>query len=185
MQLPREPRTGDRVEASTVAQIIRYLRSITPRGGLGVRVSTTANGTTFSAAEQSAGRGGAAEGDHPFKVTDATDATNGRVSVVFGQVNSVTPTIGGTALNAGPDPIVLANGTWVIYLKVTVDAEGLITAAIIDATYPLPANDETYGHLTLAIVTVAANAVTAIHQSVTHSLGHQKCGVEVHNFWGI
>lgn len=47
--LPRPPRSGDPVQARLIAQIIAYLRAITPRGGPGVLVSRTAAGTTIAA----------------------------------------------------------------------------------------------------------------------------------------
>lgn len=50
LELPREPEPGDPIAARDIAALIRYVRSITPRGGPGIRVSTLASGTTISAA---------------------------------------------------------------------------------------------------------------------------------------
>lgn len=121
---------------------------------------------------------------HPFLVSDASTGGSAYVRVRFGQVNSVTPTIGGTALDhASPPSLAVVSG--VVYLVVTTDGDGLVTAAGIGNAASLPASDATYGYLTLAAVTVSGGAVTALSQSVTHSLGHQKCGTTVHNFWGL
>jgi hypothetical protein len=129
-----------------------------------------------------AARGGAFA--HPFRVADATTGGTARVAVRFGQVNSITPTIGGVALDySTPPTLVVISG--VVYLRVNLDGDGLITSAIIGNAATLPAATSTEGYLTLATVTVAANAVASLAQSVTHSLGHQKCGSTVHNFWGL
>lgn len=184
MQLPREPRIGEKLDAAWGAQVIRYLRSITPTGGPGVRARQWAGGTTLEAAEQRGGATAAAE--HPFLVADVstTDPAAAKVSVVFGQVNSITPTIGGTALDADPAPT-LTVITGVVYLRVNLDVDGLVTTAIVANAATLPANTATEGYLTLATVTVAANAITALNQAVTHALSVRRCGVSDIHFWGL
>ena len=121
---------------------------------------------------------------HPFLVSDVSTESVAKVSVQFGQVNSVTPTIGGTALDNATTPE-LTVSTGVIYLKVEVDEDGLIVAATIHNAASIPANDADFGHITLATLAVTGAAITALNQSVTHSLGHQKCGTTTHNFWGV
>ncbi len=183
MQLPREPRPGDNLDGAWGAQVVRYLRAITPRGGPGVRVAGSSGGTTFSAAP---GGLAAVAAAHPFEVLDAstTGPAAAKVTVRFGQVNSVTPTTGGSAPDADPAPaLTVVSG--VVYLRVNLDVDGIVTSAEILSGATLPAQTETEGYLTLATVTVASDAVTAINQAVTHSLGHQLCGAAVHNFWGL
>lgn len=184
MQLPREPRSGDPIDGSFGAQIVRYLRAITPRPSGSVRVRTTAGGTTFDAALP-ARAGGSAQWTHPFQVLDASTATPAaKVTIRFGQVNSITPTIGGTAMDADPAPtLTVISG--VVYLACTLNGAGAITAAAIANAAAQPANDATHGYLTLATVTVASDAVTAINQAVTHSLQMRKCGVADMHFWGV
>lgn len=185
LQLPREPRAGDKLDASWGAQIVRFLRSITPRSGPGVLVKLTANGATFSGA----GPGNTtSEMTHPFQVVDASTETQAKVRVVFGQVHSVTPTIGGDPLDADPDdPPLLNVENGVVYLAVVLDADDdyAITSASIHCDGTLPDEDATHGYITLATVTVDDGVLTAINQSVTHSLGHQKCGEDTHNFWAV
>lgn len=179
MQLPREPRAGDPLDGAWGAQVVRYLRSITLVNGPGVRVRHWAGGTTLEAAKAKA----ASAATHPFQVVDAsTAAPAAKVRVVFGQVNSITPTIDATYLDYDPTLTVVSG---VVYLKVNLDGDGLVASAEIGNAAALPADTATEGHLTLANVNVAADAVIAISQSVTHSLGHQKCGEDIHNFWGL
>jgi hypothetical protein len=130
---------------------------------------------------------------HPFQVTDASTNAGAAVRVRFGQVNSVTPTIddgGDTPLDTSPAPV-LSVISGVVYLEVLLDEDGLVTSAEVlnAATLPDPVeySESTPGkaYVTLATVTVADDAVTAINQSVTHSLGFQKCGEGVYNFWGL
>lgn len=47
LQLPREPRPGEKLDGNWGALIVRYLRSITPRSSPNFLVSIGANGTTF------------------------------------------------------------------------------------------------------------------------------------------
>ncbi|WP_414664907.1 hypothetical protein [Horticoccus sp. 23ND18S-11] len=182
MQLPREPRPGDKLDGAWAAQVVRYLRAITPRSGPGVRVREYAGGTVFEAAEAVSRI--AAQIGHPFLVTDATTETTAKVAVQFGQVNSITPTIGGTALDdATPPVLTVASG--IVYLAVVVDGTGLITSASIHNDTTLPAADATHGYITLATVTVASSAVTAINQAVSGSLQHLMCGEDVHLFGSV
>ncbi len=181
MQLPREPRAGETLDFAWGQQVIRYLRSITPRSGPGVRVNGGGGGTTFSAsivARQPSA-------SHPFKVLNASTATEAKVRVVFGQVNSITPTIATVALGTDPAPeLTVVSG--VVYLKITVDEEtGVVSTAEIGNAATLPASTVTEGYLTLAEVTVASDAVTAINQAVTHSLGSRRCGTNDYHFWGL
>lgn len=122
---------------------------------------------------------------HPFKVSNASAATPAaaRVKVRFGQVNNITPTINDVALGTTPEPV-LSVATGVVFLEVTVDEGEVTTVRVLNAE-TVPANTADKGHIVLAAVTVANNRVTAINQSVTRSLGHQKCGGTIHNFWGV
>jgi hypothetical protein len=182
MQLPREPRSGDRLDWAWGQQVVRYLRSITPTGGPGVRRRQWAGGTTFEAAPGVSFR--AMDPGYPFKVEDVSTETDALVSVQFGQVNSVTQTIGGVSLD-NPTTPTLAVATGVVYLAVEVDEDGLVIAATIHNAAAKPANDATHGYVTLASVAVSSGVITALLPSVTHSLGYQKCSATVHNFWGL
>lgn len=190
LSLPREPRRGEPLSAAWAADMVRYMRMITPVGSPGVRVSLTAGGSVISISRMTDRSDDpaplAAFSTHPFKVVDASSESTAKVRVRFGQVNGITPTIGGVALDDDPnDPPLLTVETGSIYLAVVLDVAGAITSASIhnDATVPTP--DVTHGYLPLATVTVASGAVTAINQAVTHSLGMRRCGVSDIHFWGL
>ncbi len=173
--------TADRLNA-----IMAILRSLA-RGenlvaGYGLRKSVTSEGVMLSAA--GAGGRGSPGASHPFQVLGANTSTEPKISVVFGQVNSLTPTVGGYEIGTD-DPPTLRVATGVVYLAVILNANGAITSTSIHNDASLPEADSTHGYITLARVTVTSNKVTALYQSVTHSLGHQKCGSKTHNFWGV
>ena len=153
--------------------------------GLGLRKSSTAEGAILTA---EAARGGSTATTHPFQVVNRSSATVVKVEVVFGQVNSVTPTINGVGLDEeddeGDPPRITLSSERLVYLDVTVDA-GVVTGALVWAANVLPSNTSTHGYLTLATITYASGRVSAINQSVTHSLGHQKRGTNLHQFWGL
>lgn len=112
---------------------------------------------------------------HPFKVRNASTGGVAKVRVRFGQVNNVTPDNVDTA-------ITVATGD--VYLDCTVDGDGQVTAVTI-SNGTVPADTATHAYKVLATVTASGGNVTVINQSVTHSLGHQMCGEDVHNFWGV
>lgn len=178
MQLPREPRPGEQLDFVWGQQVVRFLRSIMPQSGPGVFVRRLASGTTFEAAAAER----AAAQKHPFQVFDAsTAAPAAKVTVRFGQVNSITPEIDAVPLDDDPAPtLTVVSG--VVYLQVNLDVDGLVESAEIGNAAALPAQTETEGYLTLATVTVADDAVTAINQSVTRSLQHLYCGGQ--HVWG-
>ncbi len=121
----------------------------------------------------------------PFWVYDASTAIAAKVGVFFGQVNSITPTIGGTALDDSTPPTLGSLVSGVVYLKVLLNTDGTTASAEIHNAASLPAQTASAAYLTLATITVSGTTVTAINQSVTHSLGHERCGVSFQHFWGI
>ena len=170
MELPAEPRSGGKLDASWGSQLIRYLRSVALRSSPTVRVSRTPGGVVLSVDGRS--RVGF-EVAHPFRVSDARDAGAASVTVRFGQVNSVTPAGIGELL-----PVV----SGVVFLKVTLDEDREVISAEIANAAELPANTSTHGHITLATVAVEDDTVTSIDQSVTRSLQHMVCGAK--HIWG-
>lgn len=180
MQLPREPRAGDPLDSAWGAQVVRYLRAITPRSGPGVLVRQGAGGTILEIVREYLNR---KKAPTPFEVRNPTE-DEAKVRVHFGQVNSLTPTIDDVPLNAA-EPPELEVVTGVVYLRVELDVDGIATAATIANAAELPDDTATYAHITLATVTVAGSAVTAIHQAVTHSLMVRRCGVSEMHFWGV
>lgn len=113
---------------------------------------------------------------YPFRVFDAsTSAPAAKVTVYYGEVNNFVPTIGGISIfSTTPPALTVISGT--VYLDATVDAAGTVTALVISNAASTPADTTTNKYRTLASVTVASNAVTAIGQSVTSSLMLYVCG---------
>jgi len=169
--------------------VVACLRSLRIRPGKGIRISATPSGVVVSWDPAAAGQANPARPtqiDHPFRLRNASTISPAaaKVRVRFGQVNSITPTIGGVPLDAA-EPPALTVVSGVVYLRVEVDVDGLVTAATIASAAELPADTATLGHLTIGTVTVASNKITAGNQSVTHSLQHRRCGVSEHHWWGI
>lgn len=127
---------------------------------------------------------------HPLKVVDVTTSSTLKVGVIFGMLNSIVPEIGGTAINAGTPPTLTITDTRYVLMEVTVDDDGIATDADIYLSATIPADDDTTGQIVLAYITYTAAsggtpASMVISQSVTHSLRHQMCGSEIHNFWAV
>lgn len=186
LQLPREPRRGEPIDAAWAVGIVRYLRAITPTGGGPITVSFTTAGAVISLGRtRSPGStDNLAVQPFPFEVVDASSAGAAKVSVTFGQVNSITPKIGGTALDAATPPL-LTVITGVVYLNCTLDTAGVVTAVVVANAATQPANTATHGYITLANVTVASNAITALSQAVSYSLQCRRCGVSDIHFWAV
>lgn len=56
IMLPPPPGPGDRISVTFIRDVLRYIRSITPIQGPGVRLSSTPNGTVFTADAQARGK---------------------------------------------------------------------------------------------------------------------------------
>ena len=119
---------------------------------------------------------------YPFKVQKSGTAT---VRVIFGQVNSITPTIGGTALDAATPPNLTITTGGVVYLECTINGSGNVTAVAVKNASSLPAATSGYAYITLATVTYSGGAVTALAQSVTHSMQCAKCGATTYYFGAV
>ena len=94
-----------------------------------------------------------------------------------------------------------STGTWIIYLDVTVDINGVMTAVSANAaTTGQPANGDYDGYITIGQVIVGLDAhsnmvITSINQASTHSLRFGICGRQVvsgsliavgtFEFWGF
>lgn len=152
------------------------------RAGYGLLRAASSDGVSL-AVDIVGGRNRSA--GHPFQVLNASTSTEPKVKVTFGQVNGITPTIGGYALDADPkDPPLLAVVTGVVYLAVVLNVNGTITSASIHNAAELPENDVTHGYLGLAKVFVEKTNLKEINQIVSHSLGMRRCGVSDIHFWG-
>lgn len=193
MNLPSDVQPGQPVSAKAWNDLLRYLRASRVRGGPGIRVQSSAVGTTIALAElieQALSTGGKLV--HPFQVSNASGATTAKVTVRTGSVNDMVPT------SVAPTELSLTSaGTWRVYLDCTLsnDAAGTITAAAVAVTSGAqPSNTRTRAYLTLATVEVVALTggfnVSTINQLATHSLRFYACGRTAsvdgtYNFWGF
>lgn len=192
MQIPSDVSPGQPISAKDYNALLRYVRSLEPKGGIGVRVQRSISGTTISATEQGSGPAAKLAIVHPFMVTDASTATAAIVRVRSGSVNDSIP----TGIDPG-DQTLDSWGIWRIYLDCTLntDATGAVTAvAVAKVNGAQPENTRTHAYITLATATVAAItggfSITAIHQLATHSLRFYACGRTEsedgsYNFWGF
>lgn len=181
--LPPPTDAGQPISADDSNRLIRELHSRTLLAGGAGQVQTRGGGTVVTKRAQ--GLQPAARRNFgtrfPFRVYQSSAS---KVKVVFGQVNSITPTIGGTALDAGTAPELTISVDGVIYLDVTVDGSGAPTAVTVNNAATIPANNSTHGRITLATVTDSSGILT-LNQSVTQSLQIAKCGVSTYYFGGV
>lgn len=124
-QLPNEPRRGNPVEASLIAQLIRYVRAITPRSSAGCQVSTSFNGTTFAPSVRRGVETDEPDGA-PFDI--ALDLRAGDLYATFrpGTINQLLPD------NYLAGVLVPASGTKYLVLNCTA-SNGEITGATFTA----------------------------------------------------
>lgn len=191
MQLPQEPREGQPLRAAWGAQVVRYLRSITPRPSVEIQVDRGPNGTTFRPRPVPQVKRAASGDSFPFQIVDAStsDPAAAKVTVVYGTVNNLVPTIGGSPLNTDPAPV-LSVATGHVYLDCTIgETDGLATAVAVANAADVPEDTSTHAYISIGHVTVVDGAVTLVNQGVQHSLWHQRCPAddpEAENlFWAV
>lgn len=116
------------------------------------------------------GGGGGGSADWPLKLV-RVDSTH--LKVLFGQVNGITPSAGwaggGDDVGVSVDISGYANGTYNIYLALTVDGTtGVMSAAtVVASTSAVPANTGTAAYMLIGQSVITSAVVV----SVTPSLG--------------
>lgn len=143
-------------------------------GAPGIRRRAFGGGSLVAPIPQRRNRGGAIT-PRTLLVYDASEPSDAKVSVTFGQINGVTPTIGGTAISAATPPT-LAVVTGAVYLHAVIDTDGIITALTIENAATMPDDTDVDGYLTLALVTVASGVVSLIQPAAWNLLQMQICG---------
>lgn len=114
--------------------------------------------------------GGGTAFEHPFQILDASSGATPKVNIRYGTMMDVVPT------NVATD-ISLSAGTSYFYLKNQVDINGLFVGSVlITSGSSQPADDDTYGYITLGRAIVAGTSITEIEQAATHSLRMAVCG---------
>lgn len=177
--------------------------------GTGVRLLKSKGRVVITAA-RGIGTGGAPESTHPFKGQDASRPAGPggsppalpAVSVIFGTVNSIVPTIedaiteevvplDGTTDDPARAPILEcpeSGGVWLkaIWTEFFPGILGVTSAEVVFApTATPPENDSATSYYLLANVAVAGDAVTSVSQAVTHSLFVQRveCSDSISYYW--
>lgn len=117
----------------------------------------------------------AAEDSHPFKVT----LSGLKFKVVPGTVNSVMPTLDGTALDnaTAPEKTISASGH--VYLKCAHSAPTSFPSTItVEYASSVPADSDSYAYVDLATIDVTSGKATKSSQPVRTSLYGErlKCG---------
>lgn len=69
---PAEPSAGDRISASWMRELVRYIRSITPLAGPGIKLSAGPNGTTLSCVQAKASKVSASPDMGCWKIVSGT-----------------------------------------------------------------------------------------------------------------
>ena len=165
MKLPATPQPGSPLSSAWGRDVVDCLRSLLPRGGPGVRVSRSPNGTTIDAAvttTQVVGRSGQAAPFTLFGFTE-TDPAAAKITVAPGMVNNIVPTIGGTSLAAVPAPTITVTGaSGQIWMAVTVDGAGDATAAVITNETVEPEDTDTMKHRLIGTWTASGGAFTSV-----------------------
>lgn len=118
----------------------------------------------------------AAEDSHPFKVT----LKGLKFKVVPGTVNSVMPTLDGTALDAGTAPEKTISASGHVYLECvhTSGSNFPVSVAVkYDTATPSP-NTDTRLYIHIATIVVTSGSAKKTAQNVTTSLAAEffKCG---------
>lgn len=120
-----------------------------------------------------AGGGGTLQ--HPFQILNTTpsgDDPTPTINVRYGTLQDIEPD------NVAADQTLESGDSeYFVYLHVTIDLDGNVTAAelVID-TSAQPADGDNDGYITLGTVEVTDGAIATINQAATHSLRTAMCG---------
>lgn len=201
--LPRPVTQGQPVRAVDYNQLLEFVRSLQVRQGVGIRLTSQTNGVIVSlqAEPAAAGAGGPASIIHPFQIKDTSDGSGASVSIRFGLLNNLTPTLDDGVTELGTLTAIAltppaTSGTWIIFMAVAIVEDDTVLVPDIDYVYIVAQKDWTeagdggdpavLGYQIIAEVDVTAgdgdeipDKVTDIRQNVTHGLKHTLCGRQV------
>lgn len=127
----------------------------------------------------------------PFKVYSKSSGSTGAIAINFndgfvGQVNSITPQIGGVDIGPPDNPLLTISGDGAIYLNCTFTGSSSISAISVNLGTQ-PSQTATHAYITIATITdfTAGTPPTfTINQVVTHSLFFRRCG-GTNDFWAV
>lgn len=115
------------------------------------------------------------DSDHPFKVK----LSGLKFKVTAGTVNSKMPTLDGTALDAGTAPEKTISATGHVYLKCKhTSGVNFPDTVTVEYATTVPADDDTYGYVDIATITVTSGVAKKTSQAISTSLSGDrlKCG---------
>jgi len=138
--------------------------------GAGYDIHETADGVSLSINPAEP-----ADTDHPFKVR----LSGLKFKVTAGTVNSKMPTLDGTALDAGTAPEKTISSTGHVYLKCAHSSGAAFPNTVtVEYASSVPADDDTYGYVDIATITVTSGAAKKTSQAISTSLygDRLKCG---------
>jgi hypothetical protein len=154
------------------------------QGAGGMLFTRDSGGTTVSRRRTRNGTATALK----LQAVDASASGTAKVTVTFGQYNSVTPTIGGTALDAATPPQLTVTVSGVIYAEITMTdstTPSSISTVTIQNAASLPSATDTLGYQTIATVTILGGAVTALNNALAGSQSLLKCGDTTYTFGSV
>lgn len=122
------------------------------------------------------------DSSHPFKLVDASDGAI-KIQVLYGTVNGTAPT--GMSFGDVPPLILTVTVTGVIYIKLEVDADGVITSRTIASATSMPSDDLDAGEFYQQIgsYNITGSDLT-IAQAISGSQAFELCG-GVEPLWGL
>lgn len=119
------------------------------------------------------GAGGAPTSPDPFEPLNASVGDDKKVTVTFGIVNNIVPTIADTPLDAEDAPTLSISGTRKIYLQTnwTGDEPKSLESAEVKFTEgDVPEDTSERGHQLLSTISIDEGGAVTINKGVTHSL---------------
>lgn len=133
--LPNRPEPGRPIEASWGRSVLDYLRWLTPTSGPGIHLNKTGGNITISARSRRAGGASETANDHPWMPYAAPWQGSGsppadwglRLRLIAGTVQGLLASNWNGVFEMSPN----VTGRWV-WLKVTIDQEGLVSSAEIE-----------------------------------------------------
>lgn len=190
MICPREPDPRLPLSPEWGAKLVAHVRSLELKTSNGLKVRRGPGGTTLSLTERAsppaAMQQAATTPTFPLQMIDAsvlTGTPTANITINYGTVNALTPTISGTPIGTpGPLLNLTSAGTWRVYLDDVVNSS-CVVGSVIGAQ---PADTASHGFKTLGEVDVIASGsgfiVSAIRMATVSSLNHVNCGSSNHNW---
>ena len=203
LYLPPDPKPGEPIRADTLTAILKYLRQITLRGGIGTNVQIGSGGATISVIQQRRpGRPLNAPDSRNLFVYDASTGSTPRIGVTPGTIQGITPTIDGNPINVKTGaplayPLLTCSpGDQMICFQLDYDdTNTLVTVEILSCTLatfegyksgvaivPGTAGTDYYGLSTINALAGPPASTSPLNDYVSGNQGYAQCG-NASNCW--